>query len=145
MKKSGYRVLILSLVCLLAVGGCAEEATAPMVSGAWARPAERGENSAVYFTIQNMPDDDVLLEARSDVAGDVQLHRTSIDAAGSARMQQQNQIEIPANLTLEFAPGGLHIMLLNLLQPLVAGDAFELTLIFLKQGEIHVQIPVEAR
>jgi copper(I)-binding protein len=102
-------------------------------------------NSAVYFSLKNTALDDVLLEARSDVAEVVQLHKTVIDANGSASMQHQDQIEVKANKVVEFAPGGLHVMLMGLRQPLLTGETFDLSLIFREQGEIHVQIPVESR
>jgi copper(I)-binding protein len=42
----------------------------------------------------------------------------------------------------ELQPGGLHIMLINLTQPLVAGETIELTLNFERMGAFSVQVPI---
>ena len=143
MRMPVYRSYLLGLVCLMLFTTCARAPTTPVISGAWARPAEIGMNSAIYFTLENTAQDDFLLEARSDVAESVQLHKTIIDANGSASMQHQERVEVKRNQVVEFTPGGLHIMLLNLSQPLLTGDTFDLTLKFIEQGEIHVQVQIE--
>lgn len=130
-------------MCLLS--GCAGTPRAPVVSGAWARPGETGLNSAVYFSLLNTSIEDILLEVRGEVAEEIRLHETIIDAAGTARMAHQEQVRLGANQRLEFEPGGLHVMLIRLRRPLEPGDTFDLALLFLQQGEIHVQVAVENR
>jgi copper(I)-binding protein len=49
---------------------------------------------------------------------------------------------VEPNQYLELAPGGLHIMLINLTQPLVAGTTFELLLNFEHAGDLSVTVPV---
>jgi copper(I)-binding protein len=102
-------------------------------------------NSAVYFSLLNTSIEDILLEVRGEVAEEIRLHETIIDAAGTARMAHQERVPLGANQRLEFEPGGLHVMLIRLLRPLEPGDTFDLALLFLQQGEIHVQVAVENR
>ncbi|MDH4145126.1 MAG: copper chaperone PCu(A)C [Acidimicrobiia bacterium] len=52
------------------------------------------------------------------------------DMAGAMRMQQVTGIDLPAGELVTLEPGGYHIMLLDLAEPLVAGETFELTLGF---------------
>lgn len=100
-------------------------------------------NSAVYLQLENGSRRDALLNAASDAAAQVQLHRTEIDSDGKARMQAQDRIELAPQETLVFEPGGYHIMLMGLARPLIPGDSIELTLRFEKAGEIHVTVPVQ--
>ncbi len=51
---------------------------------------------------------------------------------------------LPAGETIEFAPGGLHIMLIDLHRDLLVGERFELVLVFEEAGEIMVESEVRA-
>jgi copper(I)-binding protein len=41
-------------------------------------------------------------------------------------------------------PGGIHLMLVDLTQPLLTGSRFPLTLTFRDAGKLEVQVKVEA-
>jgi periplasmic copper chaperone A len=58
-------------------------------------------------------------------------------------MQEVDRIDLTAGVPLELAPGGFHIMLLDLVAPLEVGSTFEITLRFAVAGEVVV--PVEVR
>ena len=60
------------------------------------------------------------------------------------RMREVGTIDVPAGGTVELQPGGLHLMLMGLKKPLVAGQAFPLTLRFEKAGAVEVQMKVVA-
>ena len=60
------------------------------------------------------------------------------------RMRQVDAIELPPGATVELKPGGMHLMLMGLKQPLKADDKVPLTLRFEKAGEVTVQMSVEA-
>ena len=61
---------------------------------------------------------------------------------GTMTMQQQESVPIPANDSVEFKPGGLHVMLINLIDGLKPGDTFDLTLNFQNAGETTVEVTV---
>jgi periplasmic copper chaperone A len=52
-------------------------------------------------------------------------------------------IEIKPGAKAELKPGGFHIMLLDLKQPLKVGDKIPMTLVFEKAGKIEVSVAVE--
>jgi copper(I)-binding protein len=52
------------------------------------------------------------------------------DDMGTMTMQEVESIELPAGETVELKPGGFHIMLLDLVEPLEVGDEIEVTLTF---------------
>jgi copper(I)-binding protein len=57
--------------------------------------------------------------------------------------QQSNGLEIKPGETVEFKPGGYHLMFVNLKQALVQGRPFIATLQFEKAGKIDVRFNVE--
>ena len=54
-------------------------------------------------------------------------------------------LPIPAGATVELAPGGLHMMFMELKQPLLAGDQIKVKLTFEKAGEVELPMTVLAR
>ena len=120
----------------LLLASCKPASTPPAVSidGAWARATVPGQTgSAAYFTIRNAGGEDKLLSVTSPVA-DASLHSTSMDN-GMMRMRPLEGLDVPKNGTVELKPGGTHVMLMGLKQPLQAGSALELDLKFEKSGE----------
>ncbi len=109
---------------------------------AWARPAAVNGNGAVYLVIENGTDADaVLLSASSEIAQAVELHASMMNG-DQMNMQMQETVAVPAGQRVEFAPGGLHIMLVGLARELKLGDTFNLTLKF-DSGEQVVTVTVK--
>lgn len=111
------------------------------VSNAWARATMADvPRSAGYFTITNGGSQpDTLLSASSPVSNRVEIHRTIIEN-DIARMRPVAELTIEAGATVKAEPGGLHLMLLELQMPLVAGSPVPLTLTFRDAGDITVQM-----
>jgi copper(I)-binding protein len=82
-----------------------------------------------------------LVGAESAVSEVVELH-THVEEGGMMRMRRVDKIEVPAGETVTLKPGGLHVMLIGLKQPLEPGDAVDLTLIFEDGSRMPVQAPV---
>jgi len=59
------------------------------------------------------------------------------------RMRPLAAIDIPAGQTGTLSPGGMHIMLLGLTQPLREGQSFPLTLSFDHAGPRQVTVAIE--
>lgn len=104
--------------------------TAPLaVERPWAKAASSGM-SAAFATVRNTTDRPVVVEkASSPVSAMTQLHVTTKDANGAMVMAEaKNGFTIPAHGSLELAPGGGHVMFMNLTKPLLAGDTVPVTL-----------------
>ena len=144
INKYILKIFFIAIVSLVAAGCAANREL--NVKEPWARPGTVGGNSAVYFTIDNPAGQpDTLLAAEGDIAGQVEIHRSTTSADGVMMMQEQADVPVPARSTVAFAPGGLHIMLVGLTQDLGGGDMFTLRLRFAEAGEISVIVPVEDR
>lgn len=115
-----------------------------MIHAPWARAtAGKLRNGAAYLTIVNQGKaDDRLVAATSSISSRVELHNTQIDDKGVMRMREVRGIDIPAGQTVKIAPGGYHVMLVDLRDPLVKGESFSLKLRFEKAGEREVTVPV---
>ncbi|MEX1216897.1 MAG: copper chaperone PCu(A)C [Acidimicrobiales bacterium] len=122
----------------------------------------------VYFTIENTSATaDKLFSASvsKDFAKSASIHETVLSGGATATtmaldsssettmvsgqaammsMQPVNSVTIPANGTVTFEPGGLHIMLEGLVAPLKNGQTFDLNLGFLNGGVIKVTATVKA-
>ena len=110
----------------------------------FARPsAGTAGAGAAYMTIRNRGPADRLIAASTPAARAAALH-THIREGDVMRMRRIEAIEIPGSGAAELKPGGLHVMLMGLSQPLKPGDVFALTLIFEKAGAITVRVPVLA-
>ena len=113
------------------------------VKDGWIRPAGKGMNTAFYFSAVNNTDKaDTLLSVKSDVARMVQMHET-FQKNGMMGMRQVKAIPIQAKSTLEFKPGGYHVMVMNLKEDLKKGDSAQFTLHFKYAGDITIKAPVK--
>jgi periplasmic copper chaperone A len=111
------------------------------VNNAWAgaTPGE-SENGAAYVTIQS-PTADRLVSASTPVAKKAELHTMSMQGM-VMKMRPISGVDIPAGQPVSLKPGGEHIMLMGLNQPLREGQSFPLTLDFEKAGPRTVTVTV---
>ena len=100
---------------------------------------------AGYLVITNAGTaDDRLVSASSPVAGKTQLHAMKMEGDVMKMGELGDGVVIPAGSSVTFAPGGSHIMFMDLTQPLVEGTTFTVTLTFEKAGTVDVQLEVGA-
>lgn len=86
-------------------------------------------NTAAYFTLKNTGHQDVtLVGAYTDVAQKTEMHN-HVMRSDVMRMEHQTLVVIPANQTVSFAPGGLHLMIFGLKAPLHKEQGVKLELI----------------
>ncbi|WP_027909972.1 copper chaperone PCu(A)C [Pseudomonas sp. URMO17WK12:I4] len=99
--------------------------------------------AAAYFVVHNKGDAyDRLLTVETPVAGKAEIHEHA-HVNGMMKMQQVQNVVIPAGGEVKFAPMGYHVMLFNLKQQAQAGDRFPLTLTFEKAGPVTVEVAVQ--
>ena len=144
MKSS---TLALAALCLVAGGAAAHDYTLKSLSidHAFARATPPGAKSGgAFFVVTNAgAAPDKLVRAASPIAGSVELHQMAMDG-GVMRMRALPSMDVPPGGRLELQPGGYHVMMLDLKQPLKAGDKVPLTLTFERAGNIDIAVEVEA-
>ncbi len=117
------------------------------VENAWARATfALAKTGAVYLSIDNQSKKNVTLLAvsvDSSVASDAQLHETLMEEEMMQMRKATNGFAIPSGSTLEFLPGGKHIMLIGLEKPLITGEQFVLLLKF--ENNKVMRVPIEVK
>ncbi len=144
MTKYVARILaaaLLSAPLALGLAGSARADDRIQVTDAFARAAAAGGVGGLFLTIVNTGPSDRLTGVSSPVAGKVELHE-SIDDKGVMKMRSVAGLDIPAGATVKLAPGGYHIMLIGVKQPLTAGGHVPVTLTFEKAGKLEVEASV---
>lgn len=98
------------------------------IENAWVRaPAPGQAVVGGFLDITSSLSDASLVSASSPVAEVTELHEMSMKDAVMI-MRPVPYIRLPKGQTIRLAPGGLHIMLIDLKKPLKAGDRVALTL-----------------
>jgi copper(I)-binding protein len=103
-------------------------------------------NAAIYGSVVNGTGTDDRLLAASispDVAREAQIHTVRREG-DSLRMELVPALALPRGEQLTFAPGDLHIMLVDLVEPLRRGDGFLVTLRFERAGDLAFEVEVRA-
>ena len=136
LKKEVLSVLVLGL-CL-----ASPALAAPVVvTSAWARATlPHQDEGAAYLTLQSKSGD-TLSDVSSPEAGMVMLHETA-QKGGMSNMVDVDHLYLPAGQSVALAPGGTHLMLMDLKHPLQAGDTLHFALHFEKAGTQNVTVKV---
>jgi len=115
------------------------------IEGAFTRPTAPGaKNAAGYLSIINegsVPDR--LISVDADISDKSELHETKTVNGATQTQVLENGIEIPAGATVNLAPGGDHVMFLNIHRPVKPGDIIHATLGFENAGQIDIGFHAE--
>lgn len=139
------RRLLLALLSLWPLSLAAQVGAGGPVaaSDAWAPPSLAGaRNGAAYVTLVNHGGAaERLVGASTPVAAKAELHRDEMEG-GVMRMRPAGPLALAPGERLTLAPGGLHLMLIGLKQPLKPGDRFPVTLSFEHQPPLTIEATV---
>lgn len=98
-----------------------------------------------YLTITNSGDTaDRLISASSPFSPDVQIHEMAVVDDVMQMRHMAEGLEIPAGETVTLAPGGLHLMFMNITEPFVEGETVPLTLTFEAAGSVEIELDVQS-
>ena len=114
------------------------------VTDAYARAVPPGQpNSAAFLGLSNRgAAGHALVGAKTTAADVVELH-THLMEGGMMKMRRVPRIEVPPGQTVSLQPGGLHLMLIGLKQPLKPENPIDLTLVFEDNSTQELKIPVK--
>lgn len=141
-------LLVLIIFLSLSLASCGEtiEGSEITVTNAWIRPGETdGPPTAAYMVVQNTGNSaDRLLSISADFSEMLTAHETQVVDDVARMIPQEDGVLIPANSTVEFRQGGLHVMIMQLNENLIEGQEVELVLAFENAGEITVSAIVSS-
>ncbi|HEY9034645.1 MAG TPA: copper chaperone PCu(A)C [Pseudomonadales bacterium] len=126
------------LACLLTAITVPVVASDLRIDNAYARASIPGQNtSAAFATLHNDSRQELRLQSlQSDAAGRVELHRHE-QLDGMMRMRKVDNFSLPAGASVDLKAQGMHLMLLDLAAPLVAGQTIRIELCFGQQCSSH--------
>lgn len=109
----------------------------------WVRATPPGAvTGGGFMTIHNAGSEPDRLTGGSAAIGSVQIHTMDIKDGVMHMRQLPDGLEIPAGGEVMLAPGGFHLMIVDLAKPIVEGDPIPVTLNFENAGTIEVELVV---
>ncbi|VTU13305.1 hypothetical protein SRS16CHR_00523 [Variovorax sp. SRS16] len=115
------------------------------VRDGWVRQSVPGQSGSGAFMKLTAPTGARLVGVSTPAAGVAEVHEMKMDG-DTMRMRAMPVLELPAGKTVELTPGGYHVMLMDLKQPLVKGTTVPMTLRFEDakgaSSSLEVQLPV---
>ncbi|PDT75709.1 copper chaperone PCu(A)C [Bradyrhizobium sp. C9] len=117
-----------------------------VITQAWTRATPNGAKiGGGYLTIENKgTTPDRLVSGSGDVAGKIEVHEMSMDNGVMKMRALDKGLTIEPGKTVKLAPGGYHLMMFDLKNPLKQGDKVPVTLEFEKAGKVSVSLDVQA-
>lgn len=145
MRQATRLALQYGFIALIAGAGAAPAASAQpaAVKDAWVRAPAPGQKVAGAYMELTSLNNLALISVTSPVAGRTELHSMTVEG-GVMKMRPLGKIELPAGKTVKLAPGGLHVMLMDLKQPLKPGNRVPLTLTVHRADGNRVVFTIEA-
>lgn len=139
---------LLNIAALSCALGLASVASAQVtVNDPWVRGTVAQLKATGAFMQLTATEASRLVGVASPVAGTVEIHEMKMDA-GVMKMRPITGLDLPAGKMVELRPGGYHVMLIDLKQPIAEGATVPLTLTVEtkagKRSTIEVQASVRA-
>lgn len=133
MKRMIYLMLLAALPAFAQV----------TVSEAWVRGTVAAQKATGAFMTLTSAQDSRLVGASSPAAGVVEVHEMKM-VGDVMRMRQIDGLALPAGQPVQLSPGGYHLMMMQLKQPLSNGEKIPLTLEFEDEHKVRSKVVVDA-
>lgn len=116
------------------------------VKDPWVRATVTQQKATGAFMQITSTQDARLIEAKSPVAGVVEVHEMTMEK-DVMKMRAVPSLDLPAGKAVELKPGGYHVMLMDLKQQMKEGETVPLTLVIegkdKKRSTVEVKAPVK--
>ncbi|ABD87975.1 copper chaperone PCu(A)C [Rhodopseudomonas palustris] len=136
-----------ALILVSTIAAQAEDAKVGdlLITQPWSRATPGGAKVAGgYLTIENKGTaPDRLLSGTAAIAGKVELHEMSMDNGVMTMRPLDKGLAIAPGQSIKLAPGGYHLMLMDLKGGLIQGARVPVTLTFEKAGKVDVNLDVQ--
>ena len=116
-----------------------------VITQAWTRATPSGaKTGGGFLTIENKGGTpDKLIGASADGAGKIEVHEMAMNDGVMKMRPVEGGLAIDPGKTVKLAPGGFHLMMMDLKAPLKQGDKLPVTLQFEKAGKVNVSLDVQ--
>jgi copper(I)-binding protein len=113
------------------------------VTDPWVRATVPQQKATGAFMSITAPKGARLVEARSPVAGVVEIHEMKMEN-DVMKMRAIAGLDLPAGKTVDLKPGGYHVMLMELRQQVKEGDSVPITLVVESADKKRQNVEVKA-
>jgi len=117
------------------------------IKGAWIRGTVAQQKATGLFAQITSPQGGRLVSVSSSVAGVAEVHEMAMEGSVMRMRALPGGLDLPAGKAVELKPGGYHVMLMDLKQPLNNGDQVPVTLVFegadKKRETVDLKVPVK--
>ena len=117
------------------------------VKDAWVRSTVPGQKGTGAFMKITAKDGVRLVGVSSPAAGVGEMHEMKMEG-DIMKMRALSSLDLPAGKAIELKPGGYHIMLMDLKQPMVKDSKVPLTLLFKDakgvESKLELSVPVSS-
>ncbi len=113
------------------------------VKDPWVRATVSQQKATGAFMQLRSTQDARLVEARSPVAGVVEVHEMTMEK-DVMRMRAIPGLDLPAGKLVELKPGGYHVMLMDLKQQMKEGETVPMTLVIEGKDKKRSTVEVKA-
>jgi periplasmic copper chaperone A len=139
IEALGTLILLASLAVASPLGA---QPPSLVVQNAWVRATPGAQVAAAYLTLRNVSSSTVTVTGvESPIAGHAMIHETTVQG-GQSKMRPHEQLVVAPGMTVKFEPGGLHVMLHDLKQPLTVGQTVPLVITLAGGGTLQVTAAV---
>jgi len=145
--KHSTRAVLFGSIGLILGGGLATSvvhAQEVTIKEPWVRGTVRGQKATGAFMQLTASESATLVGIESPVAGTVQIHEMRLEN-DVMKMRAIPRLDLPAGKAIELKPGGYHMMLMDLKQPLKKGEAVPIRLRFEAKDKTFKTIEIKAR
>jgi len=138
---------VIFVAALSATPSCAEDIKAGdlVITQAWSRATPGGAKIAGgYLTIENKGSTpDRLIKGTADISSRIEVHEMAVNNGVMTMRELDKGLAIEPGKTVKLAPGGFHLMLMDLKGQLKQGDKVPVTLEFERAGKVTVSFDVQ--
>ncbi len=113
------------------------------INNGWIKAKQGPMTGAFIHITNNTGFDDKLIGVKTKFAKKNEIHIVKMDSKSNAKMMKADFISIPNNKTTKLEQGGNHLMFMGITKNIVAGQKYNITLIFEKHGEVDIMLTAE--
>ena len=136
-------ITLLNLCALLAAGSAVAQTEAIEVKNAWVRAAVPGQSATGAFMTIIHKNGGVLVRGSSPVAGVTEIHQMKMEGDVMKMRDMAQGLNLPAGRAVELAPGGNHLMLMDLKGGLLKDSMVPVTLWFKDAGGVESKLELK--
>ncbi|CAJ0791199.1 hypothetical protein LMG7141_02477 [Ralstonia condita] len=141
-RSMRYSVRVAALAAGLLAGATAFAQVT--VQDAWVRGTVPGQTASGAFMTLQSADGARVVGVSTPVAGTAEIHEMKMEG-NVMRMRAMPSLDLPKGQTVQLKPGGYHVMLMDLKQPLVKDTTVPITLKVELADKRVVEQKVEAK